>query len=154
MENRIVIDPEIQHGKPVIGGARVPVVRIIGGLAGGMTTEEIIRGTHTPSKCNSVFYSSSHRSFSSAKRSALSIRRETGHRGTWQNETSSATPSPPCGGRAGWMNGNFSKKTKKILDKKRKTWLDNGSGKKSLTEKEGSVTMPLVLEGVEIIGLM
>ncbi len=28
MENRIVIDPEIQHGKPVIGGTRVPVVRI------------------------------------------------------------------------------------------------------------------------------
>ena len=43
MSNRIVIDPEIQHGKPVIRGTRVPVVRIIGGLAGGMTVEEITR---------------------------------------------------------------------------------------------------------------
>lgn len=41
MSNRIVIDPEIQHGKPVIRGTRVPVVRIIGGLAGGMTVDEI-----------------------------------------------------------------------------------------------------------------
>ena len=42
MNDRIVIDPEIQHGKPVIRGTRVPVARIVGGLAGGMTTEEII----------------------------------------------------------------------------------------------------------------
>jgi uncharacterized protein (DUF433 family) len=40
---RIVIDPEIQHGKPVIRGTRVPIVRIIGGLAGGMTQEEVAR---------------------------------------------------------------------------------------------------------------
>jgi len=43
MGERIVIDPEIQHGKPVIRGTRVPVSRIIGGLAGGMTREEIMR---------------------------------------------------------------------------------------------------------------
>jgi uncharacterized protein (DUF433 family) len=43
MNDRIVIDPEIQHGKPVIRGTRVPVSRIVGGLAGGMTVEEIIR---------------------------------------------------------------------------------------------------------------
>ena len=43
MDERIVIDPEIQHGKPVIRGTRVPVSRIIGGLAGGMTREEIMR---------------------------------------------------------------------------------------------------------------
>ena len=43
MNNRIVIDPEIQHGKPVIKGTRIPVTRIIGGLAGGMTKEEIIQ---------------------------------------------------------------------------------------------------------------
>ena len=42
MHDRIVIDPEIQHGKPVIRGTRVPVARIVGGLAGGMTKEEII----------------------------------------------------------------------------------------------------------------
>lgn len=43
MNKRIIIDPHIQHGKPVIRGTRVPVTRIIGGLAGGMTREEIIR---------------------------------------------------------------------------------------------------------------
>ena len=43
MSDRIVIDPEIQHGKPVIRGTRVPVSRVIGGLAGGMTKEEILR---------------------------------------------------------------------------------------------------------------
>ena len=43
MNDRIVIDPEIQRGKPVIRGTRVPVARILGGLAGGMTKEDIIR---------------------------------------------------------------------------------------------------------------
>jgi uncharacterized protein (DUF433 family) len=43
MNERIVIDPEIQHGKPIIRGTRVPVARIVGGLAGGMTREEIMR---------------------------------------------------------------------------------------------------------------
>ncbi len=43
MDDRIVIDPEIQHGKPVIRGTRVPVARIVGGLAGGMTEDEIKR---------------------------------------------------------------------------------------------------------------
>jgi len=40
---RIVIDSTIQHGKPVIRGTRVPVTRIIGGLAGGMTIDQLIR---------------------------------------------------------------------------------------------------------------
>jgi len=43
MNDRIIKDPDIQHGKPVIRGTRVPVVRIIGGLAGGMTNAEIMR---------------------------------------------------------------------------------------------------------------
>ena len=43
MDERIVIDPEIQHGRPIIRGTRVPVTRILGGLAGGMTQEEIMR---------------------------------------------------------------------------------------------------------------
>ncbi len=43
MNDRIIIDPEIQHGKPIIRGTRVPIARIVGGLAGGMTMEEIIR---------------------------------------------------------------------------------------------------------------
>ncbi|MBI4334776.1 MAG: DUF433 domain-containing protein [Chloroflexi bacterium] len=42
MNERIIIDPDIQHGKPVISGTRVPVTRIIGGLAGGMTKEEVM----------------------------------------------------------------------------------------------------------------
>ena len=43
MNERIIIDPEICHGKPAIRGTRVPIVRIIGGLAGGMTKDEIMR---------------------------------------------------------------------------------------------------------------
>jgi uncharacterized protein (DUF433 family) len=42
MNDRIIIDPDIQHGKPVIKGTRVPVVRIIGGLAGGMSVADVI----------------------------------------------------------------------------------------------------------------
>ena len=41
MHERIIIDPEIQHGKPVIRGTRVPVTRILAGLAGNMTFDEI-----------------------------------------------------------------------------------------------------------------
>jgi uncharacterized protein (DUF433 family) len=41
MNERIVVDPRIQHGKPVIRGTRVPVARIVSGLAGGMTFEQI-----------------------------------------------------------------------------------------------------------------
>ncbi len=43
MNERIIIDPKIQHGKPVIRGTRVPVARIVGGLAGGMTFEEVAK---------------------------------------------------------------------------------------------------------------
>lgn len=41
MKNRIVIDPEICHGKPVIKGTRVLVSNILGALAGGDTIEQI-----------------------------------------------------------------------------------------------------------------
>ena len=34
---------DIEHGKPAIGGTRVPVARIAGALAGGMTREELMR---------------------------------------------------------------------------------------------------------------
>lgn len=40
---RIVINPKIQHGKPVIRRTGVPVARIIAELAGGMTRDEITR---------------------------------------------------------------------------------------------------------------
>jgi uncharacterized protein (DUF433 family) len=39
----IVIDREVRFGKPVIKGTRVPVDLVIGKLAGGMTTEEVMR---------------------------------------------------------------------------------------------------------------
>ena len=38
---RIVINPKIMHGKPVIKGTRVPVDIILGSLIGGMKYEEI-----------------------------------------------------------------------------------------------------------------
>jgi uncharacterized protein (DUF433 family) len=40
---RIVIDPAICHGKPVIRGTRMPVTLVVGSLAGGMSFEEIER---------------------------------------------------------------------------------------------------------------
>src|SRR5262249_57044683 len=43
MQDRIVIDPAICHGKPVIRGTRTPVAIIVGSLAGGMTFEDIER---------------------------------------------------------------------------------------------------------------
>lgn len=43
MNERILIDPAVQHGKPVIRGTRVPVARIVGGLAGGMSFEDVQR---------------------------------------------------------------------------------------------------------------
>ncbi|MBL6749734.1 MAG: DUF433 domain-containing protein [Nevskia sp.] len=39
--DRIVIDPAICHGRPVIRGTRVPVAIVVGSLAGGMSFEEV-----------------------------------------------------------------------------------------------------------------
>jgi len=41
--NRIVLDPAVSHGKPVIRGTRAPVTVVAGSLAGGMTFEEVQR---------------------------------------------------------------------------------------------------------------
>lgn len=41
--NRIVIDPVICHGKPIIQGTYVPVTVVVGSLAGGMTFEDVQR---------------------------------------------------------------------------------------------------------------
>ena len=41
--DRIVIDPAICRGKPVIRGSRVAVTVVVGSLAGGMTFEEVER---------------------------------------------------------------------------------------------------------------
>lgn len=43
MNERVNVDPNIQHGKPVIQGTRVPIVRLIGGLAAGMTKEDVMQ---------------------------------------------------------------------------------------------------------------
>ena len=43
MNDRIVLVPKIHRGKPVIKGTRVPIVAITGGLAGGMSMEEVCR---------------------------------------------------------------------------------------------------------------
>jgi uncharacterized protein (DUF433 family) len=43
MDDRILIDPKICHGKPVIHGTRMPVALIIGSLFGGMGLEEVQR---------------------------------------------------------------------------------------------------------------
>jgi uncharacterized protein (DUF433 family) len=38
---RIVIDPAIRSGRPVIQGTRVPIDLIVAKLAGGMTVSEV-----------------------------------------------------------------------------------------------------------------
>jgi uncharacterized protein (DUF433 family) len=40
---RIVVDPAVRFGKPVIQGTRVPVGLVVAKLAGGMTTDEVSR---------------------------------------------------------------------------------------------------------------
>lgn len=39
--DRISIDAQVCHGKPVIRGTRVPVAIVVGSLAGGMSFEDI-----------------------------------------------------------------------------------------------------------------
>ena len=43
MENRIIIDPKILLGKPVIRGTRIPVYLILNLLAGNKTIKEILK---------------------------------------------------------------------------------------------------------------
>jgi uncharacterized protein (DUF433 family) len=43
MDDRVQLDPAVCHGRPVIRGTRVPVAIIVGGLAGGMTIEDVTR---------------------------------------------------------------------------------------------------------------
>lgn len=38
---RVVVDPTVRFGKPVIKGTRVPVEVVIGKLAGGMTVDAV-----------------------------------------------------------------------------------------------------------------
>jgi uncharacterized protein (DUF433 family) len=42
-DERIVLDPKIAHGRPIIRETRVPVAVILGALAGGMQIDEAAR---------------------------------------------------------------------------------------------------------------
>lgn len=42
-QDHIVVAPNLHHGDPCIRGTRVPVAIILGSLADGMTTAEIIQ---------------------------------------------------------------------------------------------------------------
>ncbi len=43
MNERIVVDPKICHGQPIIRGTRVPVSVIVGSFAAGIAREDIER---------------------------------------------------------------------------------------------------------------
>jgi len=43
LNDRILIDPRVCHGKPVIRGTRVPVTIVVGSVAAGMSFAEIER---------------------------------------------------------------------------------------------------------------
>jgi uncharacterized protein (DUF433 family) len=40
MNPRITIDPQVQHGRPVITGTRVPIIRLLACITDRMTIEE------------------------------------------------------------------------------------------------------------------
>ena len=42
-QNRITIDPEIMHGKPVVKNTRIPVYIVLNLLDGGLRPEEILK---------------------------------------------------------------------------------------------------------------
>ena len=43
MNDRILIDSKVCHGKPVIRGTRTPVAVVVGSLAAGMSFEDVQR---------------------------------------------------------------------------------------------------------------
>ncbi len=43
MEDRILIDPNVCHGKPVVKGTRVLISNILSSLANGETIEDILK---------------------------------------------------------------------------------------------------------------
>lgn len=43
LQDRIILDPAILGGRPIIRGTRLPISVVIGSLAGGMTFQEIQR---------------------------------------------------------------------------------------------------------------
>ncbi len=43
MHERILIDPRIYHGQACVKGTRIPVHQVVGMLANGDTTEDLLR---------------------------------------------------------------------------------------------------------------
>lgn len=43
LTNRIIIDPKVMHGKPIIMGTGIPVELVLGSLAGGTEIEDICK---------------------------------------------------------------------------------------------------------------
>lgn len=41
-KEHIIIAPDLHHGDPTIKGTRIPVATIVGSLADGMTSDEVI----------------------------------------------------------------------------------------------------------------
>ena len=41
--DRITVDPDVLVGKPVIRGTRIPIYLIVGLVANGLTTKEILK---------------------------------------------------------------------------------------------------------------
>ncbi len=41
--DQITVDPKVRFGKPVIAGTRVPVDLIVGKIAAGMNTDEVMK---------------------------------------------------------------------------------------------------------------
>lgn len=42
LSHGVISDPQIVGGKPIIKGTRVPVALVLGKLAGGMSTDEVM----------------------------------------------------------------------------------------------------------------
>jgi len=40
---RIVVDMQVMHGKPVIAGTRIPVYVVLNLLAGGLSPEQVLK---------------------------------------------------------------------------------------------------------------
>ena len=41
--DRIAVDTQVMHGKPVIAGTRIPVYAVLNLLAGGFTPEQVLK---------------------------------------------------------------------------------------------------------------
>ena len=41
--DRIVVDMQVMHGKPVIAGTRIPVYVVLNLLAGGFSPEQVLK---------------------------------------------------------------------------------------------------------------